>query len=107
MLTIPDDGQKEHTVRFLTPDGETSGHRVYLKVDGKWQKAKIEPLGSYITFTTQGTEIEIAVVSAVMSRIMIAVVAIVILLLITLVVILICKKARKIKTKSSKAHAEK
>lgn len=107
MLTIPDDGQKEHTVRFLTPDGETSGHRVYLKVDGKWQKAKIEPLGSYITFTTQGTEIEIAVVSAVMSRTMIAVVAIVILLLITLVVILICKKARKIKTKSSKAHAEK
>ena len=105
-LSIPNDGQQMHTIRFLTPDGETSGYRVYVKVDGEWKKAEIEPIGSYVTFTAEGTEIEIAVVSAVMSRTMIAVLVIVTLLLIASVIVLIYKKGRKVAKNASDARSE-
>lgn len=62
-LIIPDDSQGEHTVRFLTPDKKTSGYRIYVKNNGVWEKATITPLGSYLTFSVSGNEVDVAVVT--------------------------------------------
>ena len=59
LLEFSDDGQAEHTIRYLTP-GEGS---VYLRqADGSWQKAETGSFGSYTTFTVEGTQAAVAFV---------------------------------------------
>ena len=48
-LTLPEDGEASHTVRWRLPDtGET--YTVYLKEDGAWRKTESETIGSYLRF---------------------------------------------------------
>ena len=59
LLEFSDDGQAEHTIRYLTP-GEGS---VYVRqADGSWQKAETGSFGSYTTFTVEGTQAVVAFV---------------------------------------------
>ena len=61
-LNIPEDGQESRTVRYLP---ETSGQKfkVYVRQDGgAWKAVDTDTMGSYTTFTVQGTTAEIAIV---------------------------------------------
>lgn len=62
-VRIPDDGLESHTVRYLSPDGETDNLDVYVKRDGQWSKAESEAVGSYLVFPVMGNETEVAVIS--------------------------------------------
>ncbi|MGN1075154.1 MAG: hypothetical protein ACI4QB_09200, partial [Eubacteriales bacterium] len=64
-ITIPDDGQDMHTVRYLSPDADPEHLDVYVRQDGGWQKTDAESIGSYLAFPVEGTEAEIAVLSTV------------------------------------------
>ncbi|MGN0564170.1 MAG: hypothetical protein ACI4LH_05455 [Candidatus Heritagella sp.] len=62
-ISIPDDGQKTHTIRYLAPDGSPDHLDIYVKGPDGWQKAETEIIGSYLTFSAEGTEIEAAAIS--------------------------------------------
>ena len=63
LLEFTDDGNETHQIRYLTP-GKAKG-KVYVKqADGSWHKAETGSFGSYTTFTTTGTEVEVAFVPA-------------------------------------------
>ena len=63
LLEFTDDGNETHQIRYLTP-GKATG-KVYVKqADGSWHKVETGNFGSYTTFTTTGTEVEVAFVPA-------------------------------------------
>lgn len=63
LLEFTDDGNETHQIRYLTP-GKAKG-KVYVKqADGSWHKVETGSFGSYTTFTTTGTEVEVAFVPA-------------------------------------------
>ena len=60
-LTIPDDGQESHTVRYL-PLEVGKKYKVYAKQDGSWKQLSTETIGSYLAFDLPGNTAELAVV---------------------------------------------
>ena len=63
LLEFTDDGNETHQIRYLTP-GKAKG-KVYVKqADGSWHKVETGSFGNYTTFTTTGTEVEVAFVPA-------------------------------------------
>lgn len=60
-LTIPDDGQESHTVRYL-PLEVGKKYKVYAKQDGSWKQRSTETIGSYLAFDLPGNTAELAVV---------------------------------------------
>lgn len=61
-ITIPEDGNEQHQIRYQAPQGETEGISVYRKQnDGTWLQMDTELMGIYHLFTVEGTEAEIAV----------------------------------------------
>lgn len=63
-VSVTDDGQASHTVRYLAPGKKTSGINIYLLRDGSWEKAEYTVLGSYLLFTMDGTEATFMVTSS-------------------------------------------
>ncbi|MCR5088040.1 MAG: Ig-like domain-containing protein [Oscillospiraceae bacterium] len=66
-VSFPDDGLKEHTLRYLAPDGKTDNYRLYLSEDGGWTRITPETFGSYYLISVPGTESEIMLISTVQS----------------------------------------
>lgn len=64
-ISIPDDGREMHTVRYLSPDADPEHLDIYVKGANGWQKAQAERIGSYLVFSAEGSEAEIAVISTV------------------------------------------
>ncbi|MGM9521758.1 MAG: hypothetical protein ACI3VB_04690 [Oscillospiraceae bacterium] len=64
-ISIPDDGQRTHTVRYLSPDADPEHLDIYVKGTTGWKKADTEIIGSYLTFSVDRLETEIAVISTV------------------------------------------
>ena len=61
-ITIPEDGNEQHQIRYQAPQGETEGVSVYRKQnDGTWLQMDTELMGIYHLFKVEGTEAEIAV----------------------------------------------
>ncbi|MCM1387236.1 MAG: hypothetical protein NC231_07920 [Bacillus sp. (in: Bacteria)] len=60
-FSFPDDGAKEHQVRYQAPLGQTKDVSVYVKNNGEWLKTDTELMGIYHLFTIEGMEAEIAV----------------------------------------------
>ncbi|MGN0314245.1 MAG: GLUG motif-containing protein [Fusicatenibacter sp.] len=62
-LLIPEDGLANHTVRYLAPDGGPENLDIYVKGTNGWQKTETELIGSYLVFSVEGSDAEIAVIS--------------------------------------------
>ncbi|MGM9554240.1 MAG: hypothetical protein ACI3V2_08030 [Faecousia sp.] len=105
-LSITDDGQETHTVRYLAPDAEPEHLDIYVKTSGGWQKADTEIIGSYLTFPVEGTEAEIAVISTTEVWWIWLLASILLLVLLFLILCLIRKRIKKKKRASSKAIPE-
>ena len=61
-ITIPEDGNEQHQIRYQAPQGETEGVSVYRKQnDGTWLQMDTELMGIYHLFTVEGTEADFAV----------------------------------------------
>ena len=62
-LTFPRDANAEHTIRFLPPDGVKRCAVFVRQSDGRWQPVETTSMGSYLCFTVDETEMEVAVLS--------------------------------------------
>lgn len=62
-VELPSDGQQTHTFRYLPEDSDPANLDLYIKQNGTWKKVKTEAAGSYLTFQTEGNQVQIAVVS--------------------------------------------
>ncbi|MGN1315851.1 MAG: hypothetical protein ACI4VW_02200 [Acutalibacteraceae bacterium] len=62
-ISVPDDGLTSHTIRYLAPRGNPDKVKIYLKQNGKWDKTETETVGSYLRFSFEGNNADIAVVS--------------------------------------------
>lgn len=52
-VSLPDDGQTRHTLRYLPPEG--AAHlTIYVNNGSGWQEADCGSVGSYLTFTVEG-----------------------------------------------------
>lgn len=60
-ITVPEDGNEQHQLRYQAPQGQTEGIEIYVKQDGEWLQANTELMGIYHLFTIEGTKAEIAV----------------------------------------------
>ena len=66
-LVFPDDGLKEHTVRYLTGYEDQNDFRIYRRTDSGWEELEKDSFGSYTRFTVPGTSAEIALVETIQS----------------------------------------
>ncbi len=62
-LRLPDDGAGAHTVRYLPPEGISDHIELYALGDGAWEKLETGKMGSYLTFETERSELELTVLS--------------------------------------------
>ena len=67
LIRFPEDGQRAHTVRYLTPDGRTENYRLYLQNGEGWQRVHPRSFGSYYLIDTTGTEASFLLVQTVQS----------------------------------------
>lgn len=104
-LELADDGQTQHTVRYLPPDGHSSP-RIYVREGGAWQKVDTGTMGSYLTFPVTGTSVEIAAVSTLsVGGIWLGALG-VLLVLILLIVLLVKRRARRRAEQQASAVAQ-
>lgn len=61
-VSLPDDGQETHTLRYL-PSQDASHLRLYVNDGDGWQAASCDTVGSYLSFTAGGASPEFAVVT--------------------------------------------
>lgn len=65
-IRIPDDGLTSHTVRYLPPDGSGRHLEIYVKQqDGSWNRVEQTAIGSYLSFSVEGEQAELAIVSTI------------------------------------------
>ena len=107
-LHFPRDTSDTHTVRYLAPDGKTKNYAVLVRrPDGGWQAVETETMGSYLLFSVESCDAEIAVLttSAVwwLWALFLVLTAAVVLLLILLIRRRRRKKAAKPRTKENGA----
>ena len=62
-VSLPDDGQTRHTLRYLPPEG-TAHLKIYVNDGSGWQEADCGSVGSYLTFTVEGRSPLFAAVTA-------------------------------------------
>ena len=92
-LELADDGQTQHTVRYLPPDGYSSP-RIYVREGSAWQKVDTGTMGSYLTFPVTGMSVEIAAVST-LSVGGIWLGALGVLLVLILLIVLLVKRSKR------------
>lgn len=61
-ISIPDDGQTSHEIRFLASDA-IKNPVLYIVQDGKKTKVETTSFGQYISFTAEGNDVTLAVTS--------------------------------------------
>ena len=61
-VSLPDDGQETHTLRYL-PSQDASHLRLYVNDGDGWQAVSCDTVGSYLSFTAGGASPEFAVVT--------------------------------------------
>lgn len=94
-----------NTLRYLPPDGKTSGIRIYVNQGNGWELADCQTFGSYLTFPVTGSEGSVAAVSTFTVWWIWLLAALLILLLVLTVVLLIVRAVRKSKKRKAAAPA--
>ncbi len=62
-LTMPEDTETQHTIRYQPLNGNPKKTSIYLYSDGQWNKADTEIMGRYLLLSADGTEVQLAVKS--------------------------------------------
>lgn len=60
MVSVPDDGQEKHQIRYLAPE-DAGDVEICLIRDGKKTKAETAPFGKYMTFDAEGSDVAFCV----------------------------------------------
>ncbi|MGN0405978.1 MAG: hypothetical protein ACI4F1_12190 [Bariatricus sp.] len=64
-ISIPDDGEDTHTIRYLAPDTDPDNLEIYVKDPDDWKTVDTETIGSYLAFEVQSQDVEVAVIRTV------------------------------------------
>ena len=104
-LRFPDDGLQTHTVRYLTPDGSTENHRIYLLTEAGWERLHPDAFGSYYLVEVPGTSATLALINTIQSWWIVAYIAGALLLMTGLILILV-KAVRAAKRRPKKEKTE-
>lgn len=108
-LSFPRDALAEHTIRYLPPEEVSMDHcAVFVRrSDGSWQPVETTSMGSYLLFTTEGENVQLAVLTTAavwwLWAIFLALIAAVILLLVRFARRRRGKKAAKPSKKENRA----
>lgn len=97
-LQCSDTTQTSYTVRYLTPEEDPEGYKIYVRQDGWWEKADCTTFGSYLVFTVLTASTEIAVVPAQLvwlPRVLVGAAALLVLFLLILIIRSICRRRKK------------
>jgi len=64
-LSFPRDALAEHTIRYLPPEDVSMDHcAIFVRQpDGSWQRAETTSMGSYLLFTAEGENVQLAVLT--------------------------------------------
>ena len=64
-LFFPRDALAEHTIRYLPPEDVSMDHcAIFVRQpDGSWQRAETTSMGSYLLFTAEGENVQLAVLT--------------------------------------------
>ena len=64
-LSFPRDALAEHTIRYLPPEEVSMDHcAVFVRrSDGSWQPVETTSMGSYLLFTAEGENVQLAVLT--------------------------------------------
>lgn len=104
LVTFPDDGLPQHSVRYLTPDGQTENYRVYLMSEDGWQRIRPDTFGSYYFIEVPGTQAELELVETIQSWWIVAYIAAALVILVLLIIVMV--KLRKfLRSRTKKEHA--
>ena len=60
MVSVPDDGQEKHQIRYLAPE-DAGDVEIYLIRDGKKTRAETDSFGKYMTFDAEGSDVAFCV----------------------------------------------
>ena len=90
-ITIPSDGQTEHQVHYLVPDGSIDHTRIYIRQDGGWKEVSATAYGSYLVFPVSGTTAEIAAISELSPWWVWAILAVLLAAVLVVLALLICR----------------
>ncbi len=95
-LSIPDDGNKTHLVRFLPKNDKAKEYKLYVK-DGKdWKLLDTESIGKYLTFELEENDVEILAVSySLMLPLIIALVTFFVIVAVVFIIVLVKKRKKK------------
>ncbi len=96
VLSVPEDGQARHAIRYLPPDGSTNHFRVFLMTDDGWERLDADTFGSYLTFTVPGASARIALVRTIQSW-WIAAAGAAALLVVVLIIVLTARWIRRLR----------
>ena len=102
-VSFPDDGLSRHSVRYLTPDGQTENYRLYLMGEDGWQRIRPATFGSYYLVEIPGQEAELELVSTIQSWWIVAYLAAALVILVLLIIVIV--KLRKfLRSRPKKEH---
>lgn len=107
-LSVSNDEQETHTVRYLPPEEDTDPEdlMIYVKDSSGWKKAETEMIGSYLLFPINELNVQVAIVSATTRWLVWLLVGAALLLLLVLLAYLIRKKHKRKKKNSVKDEAK-
>ena len=92
-VSFPNDGLSRHSVRYLTPDGQTENYRLYMMGDDGWQRIHPDTFGSYYLVEVPGQSAELKLVQTIQSWWIVAYIAVALVILVLLIIAII--KLRK------------
>jgi len=88
-VSFPEDGLDSHSVRYLTPNGQTENYRLYLRSDDGWQRIRPSTFGSYYLIEVPGQEAQFELVSTIQSWWIVAYIAAALVVLVLLIVVIV------------------
>ncbi len=88
-VSFPEDGLSEHSVRYLTPDGQTENYRLYLMGKDGWQRIRPGTFGSYYLIDVPGQDAELELVATIQSWWIVAYLAAALVILVLLVIVIV------------------
>ena len=88
-VSFPEDGLDSHSVRYLTPNGQTENYRLYLWSDDGWQRIRPDTFGSYYLIEVPGREARFELVSTIQSWWIVAYIAAALVILVLLIIVIV------------------
>ena len=88
-VSFPEDGLDSHSVRYLTPNGQTENYRLYLWEDDNWQRIRPDTFGSYYLIEVPGQQAQFELVSTIQSWWIVAYIAAALVILVLLIIVIV------------------